>query len=203
MKVWVVTLITLVWMWYLWVAYPDRVIQQVPIHFNVETSIPEAYLNVDVPPYRVYDIGIQLVVPETVYNHEIGTFGVQLDLLDSSSNSFQSGITTWLTNYQSYWIQLARDLMLIIPYTLGWMRPEQILNNVIIPDYMHISNPIYLKAFIKLAKGQENALRLYSSYIVFSQHPYSWTQTMLYFALALGFVLTGVTMAFKSVRKWF
>lgn len=199
MKVWVASLVAVVWMWYLYYAYPDQIVRRVPLHFEMDQRPAVATAVASIPPYRVYDVGVELTLPPTHYNHERGTFSVSLELLDAAGQAFDAGKVAWLATYQHWWVQLVQDLVRVVPYGLGFGRPEETFRETLMTGYTHIGGDLPVRSVLKPAEA-DGALRVYRAYAVFSQHPYTWTQVMLYAALAGGFVLIGLTMLVQTLR---
>ncbi|KAI9481197.1 MAG: putative adipose-regulatory protein-domain-containing protein [Benjaminiella poitrasii] len=85
---------------------------------------------------QVYDISVQLNVPTSDINFNIGNFMVQLDLYDSDDSVILQSNRPSILRYQSRTQRIMRVFAKAIPLLIGLTEEHQVLNIKLVDDYM-------------------------------------------------------------------
>lgn len=204
MKAWIMATLTLLWLWYLYYAFPSMTTIEVPLNFRPQKYPPEANTTFNIPPYRTYQVSTKFILPPTWHNHECGITNMELSIFDSSKTSLlASGSATMLSTYRSYILDLCSDFIMLIPYLFGLSNYEEILKEKIIDEFTLLT-PTDLFINSKLYySNPEKQLRFYKASVIFSQYRQSFTEMFLYVAMLIGFILTGSTFIFTSIYSIF
>lgn len=190
MRVWALTLFGIIWMWYLYYAFPNQHIIENSVYFVRHVTPSTANTTIQLIPYRSYNVEMVLILPRSHYNHNnVGNVDIEINLIKNGV-VVRTTVANILTRYQSYVVEVMEGIVGFIPYMLGVFSMNQEFRLHLLTDYMEITTG---KLDVGLVIHQPN-LRIYSSTVVFREQSQSLTQIMLYVALAIGFTFTGVTI---------
>jgi hypothetical protein len=200
MKVWTVSLFILIWIWYLYSAFPGRTILDSNLDFVANNFNAVANSSIILPIYRSYDVEIELNIPSSYYNHNIGTFNVEVGLFNNyEKQSLARGTASFLSSYQTYIVDTIRDFILFIPNYLGFFLSKEHLHKNIIKDFStNWGTPIFINAVLNKPE-----LHVYDCSLKFIEHPHAWSEIFLYIAFSLGFVSIILTSCVTNIRSLF
>jgi len=199
MKPWLIATFSLLWVWYLYYAYPGVSTIEKELNFLPQPGAsPFATTEISLPPYRTYNIDVRLELPPTWYNHECGLNNIEVVLKDRYGIELATGSVTLLSTYRTYLMDICQDILFLIPSLLGLTSYQETLSGTVISGFTTIS-PKTLHILTKLRSFSDKHLRFYKAYIVFTQIRQSMTEIVLYIALSIGFVMTVLTVLVSSL----
>ena len=201
MKTWIISSFVLLWIWYLYYAFPSKTTVIAPLDFQYHLNPPIANLTVSIPPYRTYWVSAEFILPPTTYNHECGIVNLDFSILSDNGIVYSSGIGSMLSSYRSSLVDWCTDFIMMIPYILGIYRRTETLSINLIDDFTPITTkPLSISAKLLHTPGN-NLLRFYKANAIFTQYRASLTQIFLYIALSLGFFLTSITFLYDKIKN--
>jgi hypothetical protein len=119
---------------------PDAEIRT-PVYFNYEegrisakTEIPEWHFYEG----QEYEVFVELDVPETEQNHNIGIFMINTTLVDSSSSREYNSVRPSMLHYKSYLLRILWTLFYSFPLLLGFTEEKQHLSVLLFDSIVNI-----------------------------------------------------------------
>lgn len=78
-------------------------------------------------PSQLYDFEVHLEFPDSDTNHNLGMFMVKMELFDLNDNSMFDVSRPAMLPYRSYAVRLAKKIVLIVPYMMGYLQETHLL----------------------------------------------------------------------------
>ncbi|KAG1382123.1 hypothetical protein G6F61_002553 [Rhizopus arrhizus] len=135
-----------------------------PIYFHYsKDAFPQGY--VYLPDHllatdQAYDVSVQLYVPTSDINFNLGNFMVQLDLLLHNGSLLTTSSRPAILRYQSSPQRILRVLAKVVPLIIGWTDESQGINVPLMKGFIERKNQPMTHARITLSQPQ---LQLYKA----------------------------------------
>ncbi|KAG0789473.1 hypothetical protein G6F22_006697 [Rhizopus arrhizus] len=109
---------------------------------------------------QAYDVSVQLYVPTSDINFNLGNFMVQLDLLLHNGSLLTTSSRPAILRYQSSPQRILRVLAKVVPLIIGWTDESQGINVPLMKGFIERKNQPVTHARITLSQPQ---LQLYKA----------------------------------------
>ncbi|KAG1449177.1 hypothetical protein G6F46_000254 [Rhizopus delemar] len=141
-----------------------------PIYFQYEKDIqPQGYVqfiqsNKHVPlrSDQAYDVSVQLYVPTSDINFNLGNFMIQVELLSQNGSVLAKSSRPTILRYQSNTQRIIHVFSKAIPLLFGWTEESQYINVNLIEGFIEKKNKPMTHARVTLSTHQ---LQLYEAHL--------------------------------------
>ncbi|KAF9949554.1 Berardinelli-Seip congenital lipodystrophy 2 (seipin) [Mortierella alpina] len=151
---------------------------------------------------QAYDISVNLLVPASKRNVEIGNFMVVVTLLRADGRVVRSSSRPAILTYQSTPLKLMRTAWKAVPLVLDWSKEDQIIKVPLIENFVEDSlNPV-TKALVSISTPE---LQVYRSTIHIDAHFQGLRYFMYYWKGTTALVFMGVFVFWEiifSIITW-
>ncbi|KAG0211854.1 hypothetical protein BGX28_007309 [Mortierella sp. GBA30] len=151
---------------------------------------------------QAYDISVNLLVPTSETNVEIGNFMVVVTLLRADGHVVRTSSRPAILTYQSVPLKLMRTAWKAVPLVLDWSKEDQVIKVPLIENFVEDSaNPVS-KARVEISHP---ALQVYKSTIHIDAHFQGLRYFMYYWKVSTALVFMSVFIFWEiifSVITW-
>lgn len=151
--------------YWLYVNFPENNYKEYVAHFDHEKKYPESTLNITLQPFKKYSLYMDIEMPDSEINRDIGLYSVQIDM--ESNNLKLSEKRTFLLEYYSNLVRNIHDVFKSPLFLLSkWKYNQKLSQNFftsleVNDSYLKISIKIlqkkiqYYNVIIKLVKDNQ------------------------------------------------
>ncbi|KAG9321513.1 hypothetical protein KVV02_001946 [Mortierella alpina] len=151
---------------------------------------------------QAYDISVNLLVPASERNVEIGNFMVVVTLLRADGKVVRSSSRPAILTYQSTPLKLMRTAWKAVPLVLEWSKEDQVIKVPLIENFVEDSfNPV-TSALVSISTPE---LQVYRSTIHIDAHFQGLRYFMYYWKVPTALVFMGVFVFWEiifSIITW-
>ncbi|KAF9571322.1 Berardinelli-Seip congenital lipodystrophy 2 (seipin) [Mortierella alpina] len=151
---------------------------------------------------QAYDISVNLLVPASERNVEIGNFMVVVTLLRADGKVVRSSSRPAILTYQSTPLKLMRTAWKAVPLVLEWSKEDQVIKVPLIENFVEDSlNPV-TSALVSISTPE---LQVYRSTIHIDAHFQGLRYFMYYWKFTTALVFMGVFVFWEiifSIITW-
>ncbi|KAG0057054.1 Berardinelli-Seip congenital lipodystrophy 2 (seipin) [Gryganskiella cystojenkinii] len=151
---------------------------------------------------QAYDISVNLHVPTSETNVEIGNFMVVVTLLTSDGKTIMTSSRPSILTYQSTPLKLMRTAWKAVPLVLDWSKEDQVLKVPLIENYIEDSSNPVSRALVQISSPD---LQVYKSSIHLDAHFHGLRFFMYYYKISTALVFIAVFIFWEiifSIVTW-
>ncbi|CAO3571866.1 unnamed protein product [Mortierella alpina] len=151
---------------------------------------------------QAYDISVNLLVPASKRNVEIGNFMVVVTLLRADGRVVRSSSRPAILTYQSTPLKLMRTAWKAVPLVLEWSKEDQVIKVPLIENFVEDSSNPVTSARISISTPE---LQVYRSTIHIDAHFQGLRYFMYYWKVTTALVFMGVFVFWEiifSIITW-
>ncbi|KAJ3093827.1 hypothetical protein HDU96_002004 [Phlyctochytrium bullatum] len=136
-----------------------------------------------------YNLGLQLWMPNSDENFNLGNFMISMELLSATNKTLATTLRPAIMRYQSPLLRTISTVVSSFPLVLGTSYEAQVLNIPLIEDFIELKESPARYAIIKLSSPR---IQVYESFITVEAH----FQGLRYFMYHWGAVTAAVFISF-------
>ncbi|KAF9273854.1 hypothetical protein BGZ68_001145, partial [Mortierella alpina] len=151
---------------------------------------------------QAYDISVNLLVPASERNVEIGNFMVVVTLLRADGRIVRSSSRPAILTYHSTPLKLMRTAWKAVPLVLEWSKEDQVIKVPLIENFVEDSSNPVTSALVSISTPE---LQVYRSTIHIDAHFQGLRYFMYYWKVTTALVFMGVFVFWEiifSIITW-
>lgn len=154
-------------------------------HATIDLEFSTSKLSTSQP----YDVVVELTLPNTPSNHDIGNFMVELEMMSSTSETIIKTARPTILQYSSPLIDSLSTVLLSAPVLLGFKEESQILRIPLLERYEFESGWLASPSQVRL-ELHAPGIKVYNSRILFRTHLRGLTWVLYTFKITSFLVFT-------------